>query len=160
MPEIVVRPSSDIDQSWKEEVLREHWGSFKVVTRGREHNASTLPAYIAEMDGERVGLLTYAIYGYECEVVTMNSLRQGFGIGTELLLKLKELAEENKCRGIWLITTNDNMSAMKFYQKKGFYLVAVHRDAVKQARRLKPEIPEIGNDGIPIRDEIELVMPL
>ncbi|MCG0275770.1 MAG: hypothetical protein L5655_06315 [Thermosediminibacteraceae bacterium] len=49
---------------------------------------------------------------------------------------------------------------MKFYQKRGFLLVAVHRNALEQARKLKPEIPLIGIDGIPLRDEIELELPL
>ena len=82
------------------------------------------------------------------------------GIGSALLGKLADIAREQNCRGIWLITTNDNTDAMRFYQRRGFYFVAVHKDAIKYSRKLKPEIPEIGNHGIPIRDEIELVMPL
>ncbi|MGD8245715.1 MAG: hypothetical protein PVG25_02965 [Anaerolineae bacterium] len=61
---------------------------------------------------------------------------------------------------IWLITTNDNLAALRFYQRRGFSLVAVHPGAVDQARTLKPEIPAIGHSGIPIRDEIELELPL
>jgi hypothetical protein len=57
----------------------------------------------------------------------------------------------------WLVTTNDNMRALRFYQRLGWELVAVHRGAVDRAREtLKPEIPRVGNDGIPLRDEIEL----
>ena len=49
---------------------------------------------------------------------------------------------------------------MRFYQKRGFVLVAVHRNALAESRRLKPEIPLIGIDDIPLRDEIELEMEL
>ncbi len=52
------------------------------------------------------------------------------------------------------------MNALRFYQKRGFVLVAIHRDALDISRKLKPEIPLIGNDGIPLRDEIELEMIL
>jgi len=65
-----------------------------------------------------------------------------------------------KCKRLWLITTNDNTLAFRFYQKYGFALVAVHRNAIEKSRRLKPEIPLIGNAGIPLRDEIELEMML
>ena len=56
--------------------------------------------------------------------------------------------------------TNDNTAALRFYQKYGFALVAVHRNAIEQDRLLKPEIPFTGNDGIPLRDEIELEIRL
>ena len=158
--DIAVRHANEADQEWKDDALEELWGSTKIVTRGRVHATDKLPCLIAESGGKKVGFLTYDIYGQECELITMNALEKGLGVGTALLGKLREIAQEHDCRGIWLITTNDNVEAMRFYQKKGFFFVAVHRDAVVAARRLKPEIPEIGNHGIPIRDEIELVMPL
>ncbi len=157
---ITIRSVVDDDRQWIEKIMVDHWGSAKVVTRGRIHDALNCNGFVAEVDDEKVGLITYAIYGKECEVVTMNALKKGMGIGTALLSKVKEEAMEKQCRGIWLITTNDNTDAMRFYQKKGFYFVAVHKDAIKASRRLKPEIPLIGEHGIPIRDEIELVMPL
>ncbi len=157
---IIVRERTESDDEWISSVITENWGSTRVVTRGRVHDLETTPCYVAENDGELVGVLTYQIYGKECELITMNALQKGVGIGTELLDKLRETAKQHECRGIWLITTNDNVDAMRFYQKKGFFFVNVHRDAAVAARRLKPEIPEIGLYGIPIRDEIELVMPL
>jgi N-acetylglutamate synthase-like GNAT family acetyltransferase len=157
---ITVRERSSEDQEWILQVITENWGSTRIVTRGRIHDVENIGGYIAEKDGEPVGVLTFQIYGRECELISMNSLERGVGIGTALLDVLREKAKENECRGIWMITTNDNVDAMRFYQKKGFFFVNVHRDAVVAARRLKPEIPEIGLYGIPIRDEIELVMPL
>ena len=94
------------------------------------------------------------------EVVTLDSLRPGRGIGTALIEAVKSAASAAGCRRLWLITTNDNLHALGFYQKRGFRLVAVHPGAVDAARRLKPEIPLNGNDGIPIRDEIELEIVL
>ncbi|MNV93512.1 hypothetical protein D3C71_1882140 [compost metagenome] len=61
---------------------------------------------------------------------------------------------------MWLITSNDNTRAIRFYQKRGLDLKAVHRDAITEARKLKPSIPLIGMDGIPIRHELEFELTL
>jgi ribosomal protein S18 acetylase RimI-like enzyme len=53
-------------------------------------------------------------------------------------------------------TTNDNLNALRFYQRRGFRIMGVHPGAVNEARRLKPSIPAIGAYGIPICDEIDL----
>jgi RimJ/RimL family protein N-acetyltransferase len=86
----------------------------------------------------------------------MNSLASGLGVGSLLIDAVKSAAISSRCRRLWLITTNDNTPALRFYQKRGFQLVALHRDAVTQSRNLKPEIPALGCDGIQVRDEIEL----
>ena len=62
---------------------------------------------------------------------------------------------------LWLITTNDNVDALRFYQRRGFRLVAIDRDAVERSRAtLKPGIPRTGLHGIPIRDELTLERPI
>lgn len=160
MTDLSIRPLEEKDRSWSNGIIEEQWGSIKIVTRGRIHYANELAGYIVEQGGKKAGLITYKIYGRECEIITMNALEKGIGVGTKLLEAVRNKAVESHCRGIWLITTNDNTDAMRFYQKKGLFLVAVHRDSIKQARKLKPDIPLIGNDGIPVRDEIEMVMPL
>jgi GNAT superfamily N-acetyltransferase len=151
-----VRRTSADDRLWAETLLREHWGSTIQVTRGRLHDASGLPGYVAIYHQERTGLITYRIEGAACEIVTLNSLVEGHGIGTALVQAAREAAAEAGCQRLWLITTNDNLTALRFWQKRGFSLVQVHRNAVADSRRLKPEIPLTGEHGIPIRDEIEL----
>jgi GNAT superfamily N-acetyltransferase len=103
-----------------------------------------------------VGLATYHVAGDDCELVTIDSTSAGVGIGSALIAAVRDAAASCGCRRVWVITTNDNLDALRFYQRRGFVLVAVHRDAVTEARRQKPQIPLIGNHGIPIRDEIEL----
>jgi len=105
-------------------------------------------------------LVTFQITGDACEIVTLDSLIEDRGIGTGLIEAVSTAASAVGCRRLWLITTNDNLHALGFYQKRGFRLAAVHPGAVDAARKLKPEIPLIGNDGIPIRDEIELEIVL
>jgi ribosomal protein S18 acetylase RimI-like enzyme len=85
---------------------------------------------------------------------------EGIGVGTALIAAVRTIAVRSKCRRVWVITTNDNLHALRFYQRKGFSLVALHPKALDQSRKLKPEIPLIGLDGIPLRDELELEMLL
>jgi ribosomal protein S18 acetylase RimI-like enzyme len=127
-----------------------------VVTRGESYCPVELPGFVTIRDTNRVGLVTYHIEGQDCEIVTLNSMHPSMGIGSALISALVKVAKQEMCKRIWVITTNDNTGALRFYQKKGFVLVAVYRNAIKESRQIKPEIPLIGYDGIPIRDEIEL----
>jgi GNAT superfamily N-acetyltransferase len=98
--------------------------------------------------------------GIDCELMTIDALRDGVGAGTVLLAAVAAAARAAGAARVWLVTTNDNTPALRFYQRRGFDLVAVHRDAVTAARRLKPSIPETGVDGIPIRHGLELEFAL
>jgi GNAT superfamily N-acetyltransferase len=158
---IQVTAFADGEHHWVADFLVRAWGAVVMATRGKLVNLLELPGFIAEVDGDRVGLLTYLISNGECEVTSLNSTRPGLGVGTALLKAIEERARAEGCRRLWLITTNDNIEALRFYQRRGFELVAVHRGAVDEARAtIKPQIPLTGNDGIPLRDEIELEIVL
>ncbi len=152
---ILLRNLVDSDRGWVSRLLSEHWGSAQVATRGRLHQADELPGFAAITDDCPSGLLTYRIDENGCEIVSLNSLIERVGIGTALLNAARSIAESSGCRRMWLITTNDNLHAIRFYQKYGFTIAAVHVNSIEELRKLKPEIPLIGIDGIPIRDEIE-----
>ena len=151
-----VLPLDDGFRPWAAAILIEHWGSTRIVTRGRIHEADRLPGFAAVWNGEPAGLLTYRIEGRECEIVSLNSLHEGMGIGSALLEAAMETARQAGCPRLWLITTNDNLPALRFYQRREFVIAAVYPNALTESRRLKPEIPLIGRDGVPLRDEIEL----
>jgi GNAT superfamily N-acetyltransferase len=157
---ITVRPITKNDKEWIARVITHWWGSTDVVTKGKLISVTPLPGFLAVLRDKPVGVVTYKIIGRECEIVTLNSLRSGKGIGARLLAEVKKVALFSRCTRLWVITTNDNMRALRFYQRQGFFLVAVYRDALKRSRHLKKEIPLIGQDGIPLRDEIELEMLL
>ncbi len=154
-----VRPLAGGDREWAAARLRDLWGDI-VVSRGRVLDATELPGFVAEEDGQPAGLLTYRIAGNGCEVVTIDAFPQGSGAGTALLDAVAEAARAAGCRRVWLITTNDNLRALRFYQRRGFRLAALHRDALDRSRELKPSIPDVGLDGIPLRDELELERPV
>jgi len=136
--------------------LRDRWGSSKIVSRGKVHDASRLPAFVAICENEPSGLITFRPDSTECEIVTLDSLKEGYGIGSALIEAVTREALKAGCVRLWLITTNDNTPALRSYQKRGFAIKAVYPNTLQNSRRLKPEIPEIGIDSIPIRDEIEL----
>src|SRR4029078_13716011 len=102
----------------------------------------------------------YRIAGGAWEVVTINAFLRGAGAGTALMEAVAAAARDAGCRRVWLITNNDNMRAFRFYQRRGFRLAAPLPHAVERARELKPSIPEVGLDGIPLRDELELELTL
>lgn len=159
MLDICIRPVDSDDGDWVAKFIVERWGAEFVVAHNEVFHCRDLPGFVAIDGEEKVGLVTYKIAGGDCEIVSLDSLRPCAGIGTGLVDAVKAAAIESGCRRLWLVTTNDNMNALRFYQKRGFTLVKVNRNTLEFARKLKP-IPLIGNDDIPIRDEIELEMML
>lgn len=157
---MILRPLTANDSDNVAQWMVDHWGDVIVVAHGRVYHPQRLPGFVATQGEDWVGLLTYELAGDQCEIVTINSLLPGQGIGGVLIDAVKRAALHARCRRLWLITTNDNLHAIGFYQKRGFELVAIHRNAVTHARLLKPAIPLIGAHGIPLRDEIELEMQL
>jgi len=129
-------------------------------TRGRLVDVLTLPGFVAEDDGTWIGYVNYENRAGDIEIIVLESLLEGQGVASALLAECARAALADPARRVWLLTSNDNMPALRFYQRRGFVLVAVHRDAITHARaNLKPEIPLTGKDDIPLRDEIELELP-
>jgi ribosomal protein S18 acetylase RimI-like enzyme len=140
--------------------LIEHWGGEEIIARGNIYRPEQLAGFVVEDENEWVGLVTFFVKGDECEITSLDSLREGKGFGTQLIDKVVEEARAGNCKRLFLITTNDNLHALGFYQRRGFEIVAVYRGAVNESRKRKPSIPLVGMDGIPLRDEIELEMSL
>lgn len=147
-----VREATEADRAALHRFLSERY-SARVARLGRVENPLNHPALIAEdEDGALAGVLTYVVTGDECEILTLHTATQWAGVGTALIE-----AVESKARRLWVLTTNDNVDALRFYQRRGFRLRELHPGAVDESRRrLKPEIPETGEYGIPLRDEIVL----
>jgi N-acetylglutamate synthase-like GNAT family acetyltransferase len=155
-----IRALDKTDKEWVNALLKKWWAGPVMVTRGKTHRVDQYPGFIAGEKGKRVGLATYHIDAKECEITSMNSLAEDKGIGTALVDAVKEKAKEAGCQRLFLITTNDNTKALRFWQKRGFIIGAVYLNALEKTRRMKPDVPLTGDDGIPLRDEIELEMKL
>lgn len=142
--------------------IHDEWG-YPIVTRGNIIYTDNIPGYITIENNAIVGAILYQIKDRECEIVVLYSLAESKGIGTNLINTVIEKAKEENCKRVWLITMNDNTHAIRYYQKRGFTLKAVHIDAFEVTKRLKNE-PLVGTilgiDGIPIKHEFEFEIKL
>lgn len=149
------------ERAWLRDVYSDRWGTTTVVSRGRLTEVADLPALVCERSGERIGLLTFLPRpGVDVECVTIDAFVRGAGVGAALTAGIRALGQRSQWRRLWLVTTNDNTAALRACQRAGWDLVTVHRDAAASSRRLKPSLPRMGLDGIPIRHELELELPL
>lgn len=149
-----VREKTDADQPWADRLLASRWGAGgRVVLRGAVYDARALPGLIA---GELAGLATYVEHGQTAELVTLDAVTPRQGAGTALVEALCSRLAVAGCTRLRVVTTNDNVDALRFYQRRGFRLVGLRPGAVDEARKRKPQIPETGLHGIPLRDELEL----
>jgi ribosomal protein S18 acetylase RimI-like enzyme len=155
-----IRPLSSDDRDWVERLIVERWGDSVVVGRGEVWIPADLPGFAVFEDGRCIGLVTYKVDGEACEIVTIDALKEGQGIGTALLDAVVEAAREAGCARVQLLTTNNNVRALAFYQKRGFRLVGLVPGAIDQERALKPSIPLVDAAGLPIRDELHLELAL
>jgi GNAT superfamily N-acetyltransferase len=135
----------------------EHWDGEVMVIHGEVFRFDQLDGFVID---DWKGVVTYYFCDQECEIVSLDSLIEGQGNGTKLINAVLDEARKRNCKRVFLSTTNDNLHALRFYQKRGFELAALHRGAVNESRKIKPDIPLTGYDGIPIRDEIELEVNL
>ena len=157
---IEIRPIGNDDVAWVCKFSLREFNATRVVSRGVLHQVDLLPGFVALLNNVPSGLLTYRVAHGEMEVVTLNAAVLGQGLGSRLLEAARSQAAALGCRRLWLITTNDNTPAILFYQRQGLRLAAVHHNAVVESRRIKPEIPEFGVGGQPIRDEVEFELDL
>ena len=135
--------------------IAEGWAGPYVVTKGVLHDTRKHPGFVAENNGKILGYILYNIVNGNCEITVLESLCEKQGIGRSLVNVVVNEAKNAGCSRAWLVTTNDNTHAIRFYQRIGFSLQAVHINAIEESRKLKPQIPPIGYDNIPIAHEFE-----
>ena len=151
-----VRPKEPADHSDVLAFYEKH-ETAQVARFGQLVHPIECPALLAKDRGKLAGVLTYIVDGEGCEILTLHSAERWREVGTALIEAVERLARDLACSRLWLITTNDNVDALRFYQRRGFRLAALYPGAVGHSRvGLKPEIPEMGEYGIPLRDELEL----
>jgi ribosomal protein S18 acetylase RimI-like enzyme len=134
----------------------DNWYSTDMSLRGKIIDGTKLDGFLLQEDNTIIGLVTYTFFDDICEIVSLDSKRENIGIGSALLKQIEKVALDNNCKKMRLITTNDNMRALQFYQKRGYCLTKIYPNAMDEVRKVKPNVPELGDNGIPLRDEIEL----
>lgn len=153
---VIHAPQDEHDRAWLRSLWQNAWGGEVMLTRGRQHRLADLQALIAWEGSHRVGAATFRFDLEGCEMLSLNALGGGKGVGGALLEAVEELARKQGAERVWLITTNDNLDALRFYQRRSYRITAVYPGAVEQARKVKPTIPLVGYHGIAILDEVEL----
>lgn len=158
---IEVKNFEEADKGWAYGLLFPNGTPSRVASKGVLHDPLELDGFVAWRNGERIGLATYRPDGSECELLTLDSAVEDVGAGTALIEAVKDAALALGCARVWLNTTNANTHALRFYQRRGFRIREVRLGMVDRERAtIKPEIPATDEDGIPISDEIELVIDL
>jgi len=155
-----INPISDCYRNFVDSQIAESWAGPFVVTRGILHDTRTHPGFVAVDNGAVVGYILYTIADGDCEITVLESIRKSQGIGRSLINVVINVAKDAVCHRVWLVTTNDNTHAIRFYQRLGFDLRTVHINAIEESRKLKPQIPLTGDDDIPIKHEFEFELRL
>jgi GNAT superfamily N-acetyltransferase len=158
--DLTIRTAEAADRATVTAILTASWGGTTVVVHGTVVDAAGLPALLAERDGTPVGLLTHRSGSRGLEVVTLDAVVPRSGAGSALLAAAAELARSSGARRMWLVTTNDNLDALRFYQRRGLRITEVSPGAADAARAVKPSIPLVGGHGIPVHDELTLELAL
>jgi ribosomal protein S18 acetylase RimI-like enzyme len=156
-----ILPAADVPADRLRAHLIDTWHADFVVAHGERIRPAELPGFVA-IDGYRIaGHAAYRLGPDGCELVAIAVEPRHVGIGSRLLEHVIEIARDAGSRRVWLTTTNDNLDALRFYERRGFQLCALRAGAVVEARRtIKPDLPETGAFGIPMRDELDLELPL
>jgi len=152
-------------------ILDETWGAPYLAVNGKLWDSRTMPGYAAVSvtsipvsekahaeTCEVLGYLLYELHDGVCEIMVLESVAQNRGIATALIEQVKQTAKSSGVNRVIVQTSNDNTHAIRFYQLRGFTICEVRPGAIDAARQLKPSIPFIGEDGIPLRDEIEFMI--
>lgn len=148
-------PLTDKNREEHRKIFVKKWGADFMVTKGKVHHYEDLSGFLLLEAQKVVGMITFIKHPGEIEITSLNSMRESRGIGNWLVEQVVELARKEKRKRLWLITTNDNLNAMKFYQKREWSMCAIHLNGADRARKLKPTIPKFGYFGIPIEHEVE-----
>ncbi|WP_250230159.1 GNAT family N-acetyltransferase [Anaeropeptidivorans aminofermentans] len=142
------------------EYILTNWGK-PIVTRGNIVKEENLSGFAAFDENMLIGAILYQIIDLECEIVVLYSLKENSGVGTRLINAVINAAKLKNCQRVWLITMNDNTHAIRYYQKRGFSLKAVHINAFEETRKIKGISENIlGIDDIPVLHEFEFEMIL
>jgi len=150
-----IREVDDVIREKIQPILNETWGTPYLAINGKLWDSRTMPGYAAVSGDEVLGYLLYEFHSGLCEIMILESVVQNIGIATALIQQVKQIAKSNGMDKIIVQTSNDNTHAFRFYQRRGFTIREIRLGAMDAARRLKSSIPLIGEEGIPLRDEIE-----
>ena len=156
-----IRPVTPEDREWIAEMIGTAFGSARLISN--EHlleDASLLDGFVAEIDARPIGCALVDDVDGDTELVALVTTYRGAGVGAGLLDAVVERGKRDGWKRLGLVTSNDNTDAIRVYQRAGWDWTEFRRDAITRVRAHRPEIPELGQHGIPVRHEIHFEAPL
>jgi len=160
MAEIELRPLTPADNAAAVALLDATMAGRHQSRLGEMHDVLALDSLGAWDGPQLVALATWSppdtTGRSELAALAVTDDRQGQGIGALLVDAVAMAALQAGATTQWLVTTNDNLDALRLYQRHGYHLAQLRPGAITEARRRKPTIPAIGDYGIPLRDELVL----
>ena len=154
LPPVLVREATDADRSAARELFRRDFGRTQIVAFGEVIDIDAMPALVAVMNTEPSGALAYRLLGDALHIVALatDPMWQRSGVGAYLLAEAELLARRLNLMRLVVATTNDNLPALYFYQRRGYRLTELVPNSV--VAHTHQEIA--GFAGILVRDEVRL----
>jgi ribosomal protein S18 acetylase RimI-like enzyme len=123
----VVRDAGPEDRRRLKEVALHFWGETEVECFDGLYDVLQLPAFVAEVEGDLAGFLSYAVEGERMNLVMLSVLPeyQGRGVGQALLEAAVQLARGSGLKRLVVATTNDDLPVLCLYQRLGFVITAL-----------------------------------
>lgn len=137
------------------DLLKKAWGDVKIVVHGEWIDLSRTKAVICVENSEVIGAVHYYFAGDSCEILSLFSHKEHVGIGQKLMHLVLDECRDCGLQRLFLVTTNDNVRAFKFYQQFGMDLEEIRFNQLELSRRLKPQTPFVGDNGIPLKHELQ-----
>jgi GNAT superfamily N-acetyltransferase len=155
LPPVLVREAADRERELALELFRRDFGRTGLVAFGQVMNLDAAPTLVAEMNGEVAGALAYRLVDAGLHVIALatDPMWQRSGVGSYLVAEAELLARRLTIPRVIVSMTNDNLPALYFYQRRGYFVAEWTPNAVaKQSKSASL----VGFAGIPIRDEVRL----
>jgi ribosomal protein S18 acetylase RimI-like enzyme len=155
LPPVIVREGTPADQEGAMALFRRDFGHTQIVAFGEVAALESAPVLVATMKGELAGALAYRDRPDALQIVALatDPMWQRTGVGGHLVAEAEAAARTRGLGRVVLATTNDNLPALSFYQRRDYYITEVIPGAILQHLKGKNAV---GFGGIPIRDEIRL----
>ena len=154
LPPVLVHEATDADRGVVRDLFRRDFGRTRIIAFGEILNADEMPALVATMHGEVSGALAYRLLGDGLHIVALatDAMWQRSGVGGHLVAEAELLARRLALTRVIVTTTNDNLPALYFYQRRGYRLTALIEGSILA----RSHDLVAGFAGIPVRDEVHL----
>src|SRR5215831_17475910 len=154
LPPVLVREATDTDRTAVRQLFEQDFGRTRIVAFGEVMDIDAMPALVAIMHTEPSGALAYRLLGEALHIVALatDPMWQRSGVGGHLLAEAELLARRLNLKRLVVSTTNDNLPALYFYQRRGYRLTDLATNSI--IAHTGQEVS--GFAGIPVRDEVRL----